>query len=77
MKKATNRLRVLRAERDITQMDLSRKAGLELTRYWRIENGYATPNDAELRSLARVLKATAEEMGFQLAGATSDSSSAA
>lgn len=61
-KPSTNRLRVLRAERRITQMDLSVKARVSMFRYWRIENGYIQPTDEELKALARALKVTAADI---------------
>lgn len=61
-----NRLKVLRAECQITQMDLARKTGLALNRYWRIENGYDDPTNAELRKLAKALHADESALGFDL-----------
>jgi len=52
-----NRLRVIRAERGITQVNLALKAGLSPARYWKIEN--AVPPEArddERAALARVLR---------------------
>lgn len=63
-RKATNRLRVLRAERDVTQMDLALKVGLPQSRYWRIENGYDQPTDAERARLAKALHVQEAELGF-------------
>lgn len=36
--KTRNRLRVVRAERRVTQLQLAQKAGLSGARYWQIEN---------------------------------------
>ena len=55
MKAAPNRLRVLRAERRMSQMDAADKAGLSLNRYWRIENSYVDPTSEERIALASVL----------------------
>lgn len=66
-KTATNRLRVLRAERDITQMDLALKARISHNRYWRIEAGYVTATDEELARIARALKATPQDVYPSLA----------
>ena len=59
--KASNRLRVLRAERRITQLDLALKARITLNRYWRIENGYLNPTPEERERLARALRASPGE----------------
>lgn len=58
----TNRLRVLRAERRISQMDLSALAGIKENRYWRIENGYVDPTDTEQALLAEALQTTPSEL---------------
>lgn len=60
----TNRLRVLRAERDVTQMELARKLGWHVTNYWRLENGYREPTAKELTQLAKLLKVPEEALGF-------------
>lgn len=59
--KHSNRLRVLRAEKRITQIDLALKAHISLNRYWRIENGYATPEPDERSAIARALDADQSE----------------
>lgn len=64
IRKTRNRLKVLRAERAITQMDLALKAGLSRDRYWRIENGYEHPTDAEQARLSKALKADLSDLGF-------------
>lgn len=61
MAKNVNKLRVLRAERRITQIDLATKAGIPMTRYWKIENGYVDPTPGERGRIARALKATTNE----------------
>lgn len=50
--KINTRLRVLRAERGLSQMETAAKAGLALNRYWRIENGYAEATESERQALA-------------------------
>lgn len=50
------RLRVLRAERGLSQRDTALKAKLALDRYWRIENGYASARPEERDRLARVFE---------------------
>lgn len=51
-----NRLRVLRAERGVSQLDTATAAKIPTHRYWLIENGYREPNAAERRAIARVLR---------------------
>lgn len=53
--KHTNRLRVLRAEKRITQMKLATRARIDVTRYWKIENGYVEPTDTERERISRLL----------------------
>lgn len=50
-----NRLRVLRAERELTQRDIGQRAGIELTRYWSIEKGYSDPREHERAALSAAL----------------------
>jgi transcriptional regulator with XRE-family HTH domain len=38
--KSGNRLRVIRAERGVTQLDLATATRINATRIWKIENGY-------------------------------------
>jgi transcriptional regulator with XRE-family HTH domain len=64
VRKYGNRLRVLRAEVDVTQMDLAIKAGISLSRYWRIESGYEQPTDAERARLAKALRVERSALGF-------------
>lgn len=51
----TNRLRVIRAERRVTQLALATSTRMNPTRIWKIENGYAIPNAKERRAIAVVL----------------------
>lgn len=55
-----NRLRVLRAERHLSQMDTATAAGISHNRYWRIENGYAAPTTEERQALAAVFAVAVE-----------------
>jgi transcriptional regulator with XRE-family HTH domain len=50
----SNRLKVLRAEHRLSQMDTATRAAISHNRYWRIENGYTEPTDAERAALAAV-----------------------
>lgn len=56
------RLKVLRAERDLTQLDLALKAEISHNRYWHIENGYKLPTVDEVERLAKALGITKSEM---------------
>jgi len=49
-----NRLRVLRAERRLSQMEAAEASGISHNRYWRIENGWTEPTKEERRSLAKI-----------------------
>ncbi len=49
MKRTTRLLRVLRAEQDITQSQLAKKAGIGQFRYWQIENNEGGPVRASER----------------------------
>lgn len=60
---AANRLRVLRAERHLSQMQVARELGIGLNRYWKIENGYTVAEPAEREALA-LLFATTESAIF-------------
>lgn len=53
--KSRNRLRVLRAEQDITQLTLARKARVNVTRVSFIENGLADAKPDEREKLAKAL----------------------
>lgn len=64
--KSRNRLKVLRAEHEISQMDLALKVGLSRDRYWRIENGYDDPSESELRKLAKALHVEYTDLGFDV-----------
>lgn len=56
MKRARNRLRVLRAERRLTQLRLGLRAGLATSRISLIENGHMPPSENERQKLARFFK---------------------
>lgn len=49
-----NRLKVLRAGKNLSQLDTSIKSGIKHYRYWRIENGYEVPTPKERDDLAHV-----------------------
>lgn len=50
-----NRLRVARAERRVTQIDLARQVGLSPSTLSLIENGYREPSEALRIALAQAL----------------------
>jgi len=50
-----NRLRVLRAERRVSQLELSKRAGVHPSRYWRLENEILDPTPDEQGAIARAL----------------------
>lgn len=56
-----NRLRVLRAEKRLTQLDTAARAKVSITRYWKIENGYTEPTDTERSAIARALRVEVTE----------------
>lgn len=52
------RLRTLRADQEpeVTQRQIARQAGMNLTRYWQIENGEGMPpSDNEKKAVAAAL----------------------
>lgn len=59
---SSNRLRVLRAEFDLSQMDVADALGCGHNRYWRIENGYQEPGSDELKKLAKLFKRPLSEI---------------
>lgn len=58
----TNRLRVLRAERDVTQREVVKASGVSTYRYWAIENGHELPTEDELKRLVKYFKKPASEL---------------
>lgn len=50
-----NRLRVLRAERRLTQYDVYTAAKLTMWTYWTIEVGRRIPSDPERKAIAKAL----------------------
>lgn len=53
---ATTQLRIARAEHDISQMEVAAHLGCGHNRYWRIENGFQEPTDAEKVALAELFR---------------------
>jgi transcriptional regulator with XRE-family HTH domain len=62
--KSSNRLRVLRAERELSQLDLSAKTGIQVTRYWYLETGRKPPTESERAKLAKALRVDESDLGF-------------
>lgn len=58
----TNRMRVLRAERRMSQADLSRKARINKTRISFLENGHFEPSSQEKKRIARAFGVTVSEV---------------
>lgn len=58
------RLRMFRAARGYSQLEVERRARLTRGQYWRIENGYDTATDPELRRIAKVLRVTADALAL-------------
>lgn len=54
-KASANRLKVLRAERTVSQRAVASAAGIQFDRYWRIENGYTEADPGEQKAIARVM----------------------
>ncbi len=57
-----NRLRVRRAELDVTQFEIARKVGFDTSKLSRIENGILDPTPDDVAKLAKALKATPAEL---------------
>lgn len=58
----TNRLRVLRAELGLSQMEVAFRLGCGHNRYWRIENGYYEPTGDELAVLCQLFNTKASKI---------------
>jgi transcriptional regulator with XRE-family HTH domain len=56
------RLRVLRAEHRISQIDLAREIGIGPYRCWQIENGYAEPTPDERAAFAKFFEVTESDV---------------
>lgn len=58
-------LRVLRAERELTQKLIAVRAGLTQTRYWQIEHGEGAPlRKDERTAIARILEIAPHEIAW-------------
>lgn len=61
-----NNLRVLRAERKLTQEDLAKASGLSRATINAIENELAVPNGDTIVKLTKALKVKVEDIFFDL-----------
>jgi DNA-binding XRE family transcriptional regulator len=59
-----NNLKTIREKALMTQADLSDKTGLTVATICRIERGHRKPHFSTRRTLARILKVSVEELGF-------------
>lgn len=50
--------------RGYSQLEVERRARLTRGQYWRLENGYDTATDAELRRVAKVLRVTVDALAL-------------
>jgi DNA-binding XRE family transcriptional regulator len=57
-----NRLKVRRAERDITQLDLALEVGISNSQISQIERGYVDPTPELAAKIAKALKTTPESI---------------
>jgi transcriptional regulator with XRE-family HTH domain len=57
-----NRLRVVRAERRMTQLALATATGNHPTRIWKIEHDYVVPTARERQAIAAALGASEREI---------------
>lgn len=58
------RFKALRANAGLSQREIAAQTRISDSRYWRIENGYEQPTDAEQARLAKALKVDVSELGF-------------
>jgi transcriptional regulator with XRE-family HTH domain len=57
-----NRLRVLRAERRLTQNDVAGKLGISQASYWQIETGLREPDAKTQTRIAKALRVTVADL---------------
>jgi transcriptional regulator with XRE-family HTH domain len=69
-KKPGNRLRVLRAEKRLTQLDVAKRLGISQSTYCLIESEARPPTDDERAALVRILKVEEADLGFKSAPTT-------
>lgn len=61
-----NRIKVIRAEQDLTQEALAKKAGISRTALVAIERGTATPDGKTIAKLVRALNTPAHDIFLEL-----------
>lgn len=61
-----NKIKVLRAEKQMTQEELATKAGISRTALVAIENGKSTPDGESIARLVRALEVPANQIFFDL-----------
>lgn len=67
MNEGRTRLKVLRAMREVTQLQVAKAAGLSASRYWQIENGFGSiPSPDEQAAVAAALAVSAAEIEWPL-----------
>jgi hypothetical protein len=58
------RLKVLRAEREVTQIDVAHGAKLPIARYWYLESGGGIATPDEVKAIAEFLKVSSRRLGL-------------
>jgi transcriptional regulator with XRE-family HTH domain len=58
----TNRLRVLRAERRLTQHVVAKRLGISQAQYWKFESALIEPSLSDQRRIARVLGVSIDDL---------------
>ena len=61
-KAPSNRLRVFRADKRVSQMVLATKTGVAVHNIWKIENGYRDATPEERRAFAAFFKVSIDEI---------------
>jgi transcriptional regulator with XRE-family HTH domain len=65
-----NRLRVVRAERRVSQLRLAAMTHIHPTRVWKIENGYVAPTVADRHRIAHALGVSERDIWARRSHAT-------
>ncbi len=61
-----NRLKIIRFEKNITQLELAILSGLSQTKLSFLENGCILPKAAEVKRIADALNVGEEDLGFAI-----------
>lgn len=59
------RLRVLRAERELSQEAVAARAGLKPSRYWYLESANGVATDDEVKAIARVFRVPSKAIAIE------------